>query len=1270
MEEPTASGSGGTGRPSPSDPATPPDVQTRERVASDPVDCHDEETREQASPSDVKTEERVASDPVDCHDEETREQALPPDAQAGERAPSDAATLVNATTRELAPIDAGRPAGPGGEVVEEQIASKVKQRLFVDPPAMARIARFTVLERIGHGGMGTVYAAYDEQLDRKVAVKILLEDELPDKDDRVRFLREAQALARLSHPHVVTVHEVGEADGELYLAMEFIRGQNLSQWRRTEKPGWRAVLEAFVQVGRGLVAVHQAGLVHRDLKPTNIMRRDDGVVKLLDFGLARAVADGPDPSLDDGTGLGSSMGSGSAPGSSMDSGSGSAPGSSMDSGSGSAPGSASGSSLDSGSGSSLGSGLSSSLTRPGVVMGTPAYMSPEQLDAEAVDARSDQFSFCVALYEAVHGERPYPGRTMQALKTSMHRGWIRSPPKDRLVPARLRTIVLQGLAVDPAQRWPSMEALLEQLQRLLAPRRSRWWALSASAALGVGLVGAGLVYQTERAYRADRGQRCTGARAQLEGTWDDGRRQQVEAAILSTALSYAPSTWARVEPRLDAYADAWVDTHTEACEATAIRHEQSEQAMHLRMRCLDQRRTSLRVTVDALAGADTTVVNNAIKLVVGLPALRRCDDLHWLEQQDQRVPPPEDADVAVQVEALRERLADIAVTARAGRYAEALEAVEPVVQRAEALAYPPLVAEALRRRGSLLRDAGEYAEAERDLQQAYTRAVKHHHDQVALHTAQMLTSVVGYRLARYGEGRQWGQMVALPLAERSGEPTEVATTLNHLGVVHSVQGKFEAAREHFQRALTIRENALGPDHTAVADSLNNLGTVYRNQGEYDKALECVARTLAIRQKALGTDHPHVALSLNTLGIVHSNRREYEQAKGYFDRALAIRLEALGDDHPLVADSLNNLGNLYRLQEQYEDARLHYQRALRVWKEALGDDHPSAAMTLNNLGDVYYDQRDYEGAEQYYRRALAIQHEVLDGEHPGVAESLNDLGNVFRARGDYEGAKEYHQRALEMREHVLGADHPLVADPLVGLATIALELGDPASARVYAERAVSIREATVAAPGQLAEARFVLARALWSDRPERARARALAEQARRSWRRTCCGTARRESTWTRAGSSRMASPAGPQTSRSTSWPPPNSTSRQVRPDPRGSSTSRKSPPASVRRDSRPPAKPPPVSSPAVAKRARPGSGLKAHERALGERRRDATGQHGPRPVHGLGLDKVCCRVRRDGLHWVRARSKVRADRRSTDRALGRHERGRDPTEAYGIIGSER
>jgi tetratricopeptide (TPR) repeat protein len=876
------------------------------------------------------------------------------------------------------------------------------------------LGRYLLIEELGRGGMGRVLRAYDPKLQREVALKVLHEE--LDERHTTRLVREAQAMAKLSHPNVVQVYEADRVGDQTFVAMELVEGRTLQDWMRQEPhPGWRACVELFLQLGAGLAAAHERGLVHRDFKPGNAIIDDKGRPRVLDFGLVRKLGaeEEDEPSLvpraaaeeEDEPSL-----------------------------------------VLRAAAEEDETALDTPLTRTGAVLGTPAYMPPEQMKGSEVDARSDQFSFCVALYEAVYGERPFEGSSMVAVMVSLHSGTARPVPKGSTVPAALRKVLLRGLAVAPAQRWPSMEALSAELRRLVAPRRWRWMALSV--ALGLLAIGAGLGVERYAAWAS----RCTGAGAQLDGIWDETRRQQVGAAILATELVYAPGTWQRVEQRLDGYAGAWVDKHTEVCAATRVTEEQTEEVMGLRMGCLRQRRTALRAAVDVLAAADEEVVEKAVALVAGLPMLSRCDDVDLLEQQHQRVPPPEDLQVAEEVEALREQLAGIEAEREAGKYARAMQQIEPVVQRAEALEYLPLVAEAKLRRGDLLADAGRYAEAEQALEQAYALALAHDHDEVALASAQRLTYVVGAAQARAAEGMVWGE-TALPLAERSGRDVERAMSSNNLGGVFATHGDYEQAELHYRRALLLREQALGPDHPRVAQSLNNLGFVLARQGKHEQAELHHRRVLQVLEEALGPDHPHVASSLNNLGTVLLAQGDYEQAKLHQQRALEIREQALGPDHPHVAVVSIDLGNVFLAQGEHEQAELHYRRALPMFEKALGPDHPDVALAALNLAAVLERQGEHEQAELHYRRALP------------------------------------------MLEKALGPDHPRVAEVLLGLARVALAQQHAVAARAPAERALAIREASKAAPAELAWARLVLADALWPAEPERPRARELAEQAR-------------------------------------------------------------------------------------------------------------------------------------------------------------------------------
>ncbi|MEZ4449787.1 MAG: protein kinase [Nannocystaceae bacterium] len=303
----------------------------------------------------------------------------------------------------------------------QRIKDLIKSRLF-GGDTLVKIGRYTVLRPLGAGGMGMVYAAYDEELDRRIAVKLLHSGSA--ESDRHRLLREAQAMAKLSHPNVVTVHEVGTFEDQVYVAMEFVRGQTLQEWLSDGPHPWREIADRFVFAGRGLAAAHAAGLVHRDFKPANVLCGDDGRVRVSDFGLVRQ--------------------SGGEPGEPEEPPSSAPP---------------------------TTTALATSLTMTGTIMGTPAYMSPEQHRGAPTDARSDQFSFCVALYEALHGVHPFPGDTHAALARSVLDGALREPPRDSKVPPWVHRLLVRGLAVDPADRWPTIDALLAELERDTERRR-------------------------------------------------------------------------------------------------------------------------------------------------------------------------------------------------------------------------------------------------------------------------------------------------------------------------------------------------------------------------------------------------------------------------------------------------------------------------------------------------------------------------------------------------------------------------------------------------------------------------------------------------------------------------------------------------------------------------------------------------------------------------------------------------------------------------------
>ena len=473
----------------------------------------------------------------------------------------------------------GRPDETEGEAGVAATTSTLP-RASVPREAVATLAagdtvgRYRVLEVLGAGGMGVVYGAFDPELQRKVALK-LVRAELTDAELRARLWREAQAMARIRHPNVITVFDVGTWNDQVFVAMEVIDGWTLSSWQAARSRSVDEILRVMAAAGAGLAAAHAVGLVHRDFKPDNVLIGGDGRVCVTDFGLARAVAmpsEIEEPSSPDAT-------------------------------------------------------VEGELTRQGALVGTPAYMAPEQMRGTAPDGRADQFSFCVALYEALYGVRPFPGMSLGELERAIFEG-DRLRPRRKGVPASVRRALARGLSFAADDRFPSMDELL----RALAPARRMVPAALVAALVGVAVacvtVAAGVVH-----FRGDRARMCRGAADKLAGVWDGPRRAAV-AAALGGDEPRARDRAARVLAALDDYAARWVRGYTDACEATHVRGEQSEALLDLRMQCLDGRRREAEELTRILA-SDRELGDKAAQAAHSLPPVAACADVAALARPQQ-----------------------------------------------------------------------------------------------------------------------------------------------------------------------------------------------------------------------------------------------------------------------------------------------------------------------------------------------------------------------------------------------------------------------------------------------------------------------------------------------------------------------------------------------------------------------------------------------------------------------------------------------------------
>jgi WD40 repeat protein/predicted Ser/Thr protein kinase len=395
-----------------------------------------------------------------------------------------------------------------------------------------RIGRYDVIGRIGSGGMGVIYSAFDRALGRKVAVKLINPRGTNPEQARVRLLREAKALARLSHPNIVHVYEVGTFEDGVFVAMEFVEGTTLRRWQSLGDRPWRQVLAAYIAAGQGVAAGHEAGVVHRDFKPDNVLVRRDDEVRVIDFGLARTQADPVpfEPQGFDETTEGEVA-----------------------------------------------------LTKTGTLMGTPAYMAPEQFKGEPADARSDQFAFCIALYEALYGYRPFAGATVKRVATNVLTGKVEPPPKYTDVPEKVYRVLLRGLEVLPEDRYPDLKHLLDELPSD-GPRSLRWFA-GALVLLGLGAGGSvwamTVVDDANRAaaieaLRSDFvAARGAEAEARLRRAWGRSRGQRFNELVLRTAeelVGSDPTQALASLKRLDPADPDWI-TPARLIAAEAESHE-------------------------------------------------------------------------------------------------------------------------------------------------------------------------------------------------------------------------------------------------------------------------------------------------------------------------------------------------------------------------------------------------------------------------------------------------------------------------------------------------------------------------------------------------------------------------------------------------------------------------------------------------------------------------------------------------------------------------
>ncbi|HEX5058491.1 MAG TPA: serine/threonine-protein kinase [Kofleriaceae bacterium] len=832
-----------------------------------------------------------------------------------------------------------------------------------------RLGRYVILSELGRGGMSVVYVAYDPTLDRRVALKVVRGDKLTTAH-RARLHREAQALARLSHPSVVTVFDVGDLTDDTFVAMELIDGMSLRDWLKTKRT-WREIIKVILAAGRGLAAAHAAGIVHRDIKPDNIVIATSGAVKVVDFGLARDLGD-------------RSIETGEHSGDDLDQSA-----SSYDSGRHSG-------SISSSSGSSR---PLDTITQMGNVVGTPAYMPPEARSKRPeADERSDQFSLCVTIYEALYGQKPFKVSRKGVLDRAEMptvaddpeadmRTLAAAPPRDTDVPAWLQKVVSRGLAVEPGQRYPSVNALLADLDR--DPQRTRRRIAAAAGALlavaGVATFITSRVMPTEQVAAKPS---CSTGDERINAVWNPQRLAAMKASPAARGAPWVAGAIDAFGARVDKYAGEWKAMYVESCQATRVNGIQSEEALDLRTACLDRHLESLGALVNLMADAKVETLRRAGEVVDNLPPVADCADVKALRLVVKR---PTDPKVIARLDAIDRNLAQLSALYAIGDVNKAIEVADRVIAESEAIGYAPPLAQGLYWRGRSIADRTGGEEAVAMFDKTFSAALSAGEDQMAADAASRIAQEALFA-AQLPEFDRW-QRITHAMANRVNAANIVAFS-DQLGcMANHFYGRPKTRLACLQKLVA----RVGPNEWLVT----TLGIAASEAGKPAEAIHWLEKGVELARSENGPDHPrtlemraYLCKGLHELG-------DYKRSADECRDALTRLQKSAPDDHLLIARI-----RMYLAESEIELQHPDVARALLEAAKGGGEDEVKleATTTLTELsgapGTVSAE------AIAQHRAAVAENQKVFEPfnkRHPNIVAARHELGVALLRRGDAPAA---------------------------------------------------------------------------------------------------------------------------------------------------------------------------------------------------------------------------------------------------------------------------
>lgn len=738
--------------------------------------------------------------------------------------------------------------------------------LLDKPDVPTNIGRYRVECTIGSGGMGVVYRAVDGALERKLAIKLIRGAQQASPTEKARLVQEARAMARLSHPNVVTVHEVGEHEGQLFIAMEYVKGCSLTQWLEARHRPWTQILSMMLGAGKGLAAAHAAGIVHRDFKPDNILVGDDGRPRVADFGLAWT----------------------------------------------SAPQSAQ---FETTEQTPVRDGSASAQicqTRTGTILGTLAYMAPEQYRGAQPSFAADQFSFCVALYRALYGHLPYDAASSTLYQARVRTRDVRPPAAGTKVTKSIRSAILRGLSPRPQERWPSLEALLEVLQHRSRPTR---WFPAALAVIGLAAVFGVATSMADDNPRG--GDSCPPLAEVFAGNWDDAAQQRLQQKF-EHATTKSALAWRTVKASLDQYNDRWSLEYSKACHERRTSTDAELVEVEHRLACLRIERETFTELVSRIGSEQVDDVD-AMLAASGLPSPELCQSAPTDVKPRSRVWKQQQLRV-------RKLLARSTVDIDLHRLDAARSSIHDALQLAQELADPGLEAEARLALGRAQRAGGNHQAARSELVHA-RQLVREHpmYRALELRILIQLIDVIGTQPKELTHAEHLYEE-ATALSQQLGRPTLLEAYLaNNFARVLRVHGRDQAATAGYLNAYTLLRQSLGDSAPETIAVRVNLGVVQSRQGQ-PEAVAVLRQALEQQLSVVGEYHPRTPSILRNLGNALDRTGDYAGAANMMRRAAHLRQQLHGEQSPALIGDLIGLARALRGLRRFDEANQALLRA--------------------------------------------------------------------------------------------------------------------------------------------------------------------------------------------------------------------------------------------------------------------------------------------------------------------------------------------------------